>query len=45
MKINVFIMITPLFLFIPQGIRWIGQDCYIDKGISLMPTNVSQNDF
>jgi hypothetical protein len=41
MKINVFIMITPLFLFIPQGIREVGQADYIDKGISFMSFNVS----
>ena len=41
MKINVFIIITPLFLFIPQGIRGLGQAGNVDKGIPFVSSNVS----
>ncbi len=41
MKINVFIMITPLFLFIPQGIRGICQTSHVNKGIPFVPFKVS----
>ena len=42
MEINVFIIITPLFLFIPQGIRRIGQAGNVDERISFLLFDVSQ---